>query len=382
MILRAPELLRRWSSPRTTPRANLPGPEAAVPPDRLQEVLSSPGHPLDAATRHDLSGRFGHDFGRMSVVPNASRLRIGEVQGTAEREANRFADAAAGSPPSTAPGPLNLRDVRLHTGASSAALARQVGAQAFAVGPHIVFGEGRYAPGTARGRHLIAHELAHCAQQRAAGPSLQRAPEEGAAAPASQGTGGSGYPTAWQAARAALEIYNPISIQSKDPNNRLDYGKEYGGLIYRHLDGTYAFTEAVSGEGGADASPTVDPWKALDKVPKELRNRIAGDYHTHGGGNEIASGEDFSGFHAEAHPISKEVITGNQAKSGDIYEGTQDISTHSANILNPQTYTLFLATPSGRFALFIPKQNIVFSFSPDSRLLPGKRPVPAASYAR
>ncbi len=41
-----------------------------------------------------------------------------------------------------------------------------------------------------------------------------------------------GYQTPWEAARAALERYNPASISSKDPNDVLSYGDEYGGLIY------------------------------------------------------------------------------------------------------------------------------------------------------
>lgn len=55
--------------------------------------------------------------------------------------------------------------VRIHTDARAAESATAVGALAYAVGSHIVFGAGRFAPGTSEGDHLLAHELAHVAQQ-------------------------------------------------------------------------------------------------------------------------------------------------------------------------------------------------------------------------
>jgi hypothetical protein len=55
--------------------------------------------------------------------------------------------------------------VRLHTDANAHSLARSVNAQAFTVGPNIVFGAGHYAPDTNRGKHLLAHELTHVVQQ-------------------------------------------------------------------------------------------------------------------------------------------------------------------------------------------------------------------------
>ena len=88
----------------------------------LDEVLGSSGAPLDAAERAFMEPRFAHGFG----------------------------------------------DVRVHTGARAAAAARSVHAQAFTVGRDIVFDSGRYAPGSAEGRQLIAHELTHVVQQRGA----------------------------------------------------------------------------------------------------------------------------------------------------------------------------------------------------------------------
>ena len=68
--------------------------------------------------------------------------------------------------------------VRIHTGEAAADSARALAARAYTTGNHIVFGEGRYQPGTHEGRKLIAHELTHVAQQSAGtAPSIQRAPD-------------------------------------------------------------------------------------------------------------------------------------------------------------------------------------------------------------
>jgi hypothetical protein len=62
--------------------------------------------------------------------------------------------------------------VRVHSDDDAARSATEIGAAAYAVGPHIAFGAGRYAPGTATGQRLLAHELAHVAQDAAAGGGL------------------------------------------------------------------------------------------------------------------------------------------------------------------------------------------------------------------
>ncbi len=54
--------------------------------------------------------------------------------------------------------------VRVHAD-SSAAAAQSVDARAYTLGQDIVFGAGQYAPGTAQGRRLLAHELTHVVQQ-------------------------------------------------------------------------------------------------------------------------------------------------------------------------------------------------------------------------
>jgi hypothetical protein len=77
----------------------------------------------------------------------------------------------------------DLSQVRVHTDGQAQQSAREVHAQAYAAGTHLVFAAGRYAPETFAGKHLLAHELAHVAQQAqhegAAPPALRRVPDRG-----------------------------------------------------------------------------------------------------------------------------------------------------------------------------------------------------------
>ena len=91
-------------------------------PASVDQALASPGRPLEPALRQDMEQRFGHDFSR----------------------------------------------VRVHSGAAAEQSARDVNAHAYTVGHNIVFGAGRFAPGTHEGRRLIAHELTHVVQQSGA----------------------------------------------------------------------------------------------------------------------------------------------------------------------------------------------------------------------
>ena len=92
-----------------------PDPHAAV-------AVGGPGRPLDPATRNTMEARFGAD----------------------------------------------LSAVRLHDDARAAAATRETGAEALALGDDVALGD-RHDPSAARSRELLAHELAHVVQQRAAG---------------------------------------------------------------------------------------------------------------------------------------------------------------------------------------------------------------------
>jgi len=65
----------------------------------------------------------------------------------------------------------DLSGVRLHTGAEAARAVAAAGARrAFASGEHIVVGDPAFAPTSAAGRRLLAHEAAHVVQQRGGTP--------------------------------------------------------------------------------------------------------------------------------------------------------------------------------------------------------------------
>jgi hypothetical protein len=154
----------------------------------------------------------GTDFSRIPVTDLASGARMGQPGDRHEQEADRIADRITGSSTAgsrtaaragdhhaarIAPSivrkvsqwagrPLEsgmrrlMEDhvggdfgaVRTHTGTAAARAAGALGARAFAVGRHIVFGDGQYNPAAAAGRRLLVHELAHTAQQRAGGAEI------------------------------------------------------------------------------------------------------------------------------------------------------------------------------------------------------------------
>src|SRR6202048_4863198 len=109
-------------------------------PAIVGQVTRSPGAPLPPSLREDCERGFGSDF----------------------------------------------RDVRIHTDAQAHDAARSIGARAFAVGNRLVFGRDAYAPGTADGRRLIVHELAHVVRQGVThppdGPANLRIDDSGEAA--------------------------------------------------------------------------------------------------------------------------------------------------------------------------------------------------------
>lgn len=59
----------------------------------------------------------------------------------------------------------SFADVQLHDDATGSRLSDDFNARAFTVGRHVAFGAGEFQPGTLGGDALIAHELAHVAQQ-------------------------------------------------------------------------------------------------------------------------------------------------------------------------------------------------------------------------
>lgn len=115
--------------------------EAATRPAAMHDAVDrlGSGQPLDGVTRAFFESRFGHNFG----------------------------------------------NVRVHVDHSADAAARSVGARAFTSGSDVAFGAGQFAPHSAQGRRLLAHELTHVVQQRhglAPAGAIQRDEKKPAAA--------------------------------------------------------------------------------------------------------------------------------------------------------------------------------------------------------
>lgn len=149
----------------------------AIPPI-VYDVLRGAGEPLDRATRSFMEPRFGYD---LTTVPSrgvarsaSDGLTLGSSHDPSEREAEAVGSSIAdgGGPP----GHRNLGAVRVHYDERAAASASAIGARAYTVGNHVVFGAGEFRPSTRGGRQLLAHELAHVVQQGGAGSGIvQRA---------------------------------------------------------------------------------------------------------------------------------------------------------------------------------------------------------------
>lgn len=161
----------------------LSGQSPAVSPD-LESGLASlqgGGQPLDASTRAFFEPRFGQNFSQ----------------------------------------------VRLHTHGEAADLAQAVQAKAFTLGNHVFFGAGHYQPASSTGQKLLAHELAHVAQQggRPSSSLIRRDPEVLSSQP----------PGGW------IDESDPSNYTDKEyplchEFKPSDYRNKYY-LLYRGLDG-------------------------------------------------------------------------------------------------------------------------------------------------
>jgi hypothetical protein len=124
-VLDAPRSDSTISPPRIQRHTERSETGAGNAPPSVERVLAEPGRPLQPELQEHMGQRFGYDFSA----------------------------------------------VRVHTDASAAQSARDLNANAYTAGQHIVFGAGRFSPESHDGRRLIAHELTHVAQQGAADPT-------------------------------------------------------------------------------------------------------------------------------------------------------------------------------------------------------------------
>ena len=141
-------------------------PHGALTAARLRSLTT----PIDRVTLSTPSSS-------LSLGSTAADVGMGSVRAEAET-AQRLPQAVATLASSGQPLPRVLRlqlervlrtdlsAVQVHHGQAAAAAAAQQRADAFAVGAHIFFAAGKFAPQSRAGRWLVAHEVAHTVQQR------------------------------------------------------------------------------------------------------------------------------------------------------------------------------------------------------------------------
>lgn len=134
----------------------------------------------------------------------------------------------------------SFSDVRLHFDGEAASAADKIDARAFTLGKDVAFARGEYRPETGGGRRLIAHELAHVAQQSGVhAPTLQREPKSKAdiereAAIARARAAGAFCTTAQDEAQfEAEEALRLKHAKSDDQNYAVSLGRLDRGLIQK-----------------------------------------------------------------------------------------------------------------------------------------------------
>ena len=121
---------RIMQAPVSDPSIGKPISEPAANP--VSQAIGSTGQPLESSVRAHFEPRFGH----------------------------------------------SLSGVRIHRNAIAGASADGLNARAYTVGRDIVFAPGMYRPWSGEGQRLLAHELAHVAQQEGRAPIVQRQPKD------------------------------------------------------------------------------------------------------------------------------------------------------------------------------------------------------------
>ena len=134
-----------------------------------------------------------------------------------------------------------------------------------------------------------------------------------------------------QKAVEALSKANPLSIK-----NNL----EYGGHIYRNVDGTYGYTSPLAG-----TAQGFNPSSALHLVPEDAI--IVGDYHTHA---------DYSLIDPQTGAVIRTGDPARDAFNSDHYSYS-DYRGIAADAAGNPNYRGYLGTPSGTFKAYDPVGN-------------------------
>jgi hypothetical protein len=289
---------------------NPAGEKGAIPPS-VQEVLNSPGQPLDAKTRGFMESRFEHDFS----------------------------------------------GVRVHADTRASQSAAEVSAQAYTVGDHVVLSD--YQPATAAGRAVLSHELAHTIQQRGAQrsvgeqPGLEDAANHAAArviqsqraevrpvpvAPLIQflrvTPGGFGR---------ALEEYTNIHSIADSVVRLLKRSSTFMSMA-RTLDAHYIWrTDSFNWEQQHQPLQ-YDAQHRITNGPARIRGKR--ELMVVGGG----SGASFEPFDAPSNPLSSDIIVLNPTSDDEFLRNIAHEAAHARNFVGqsgPSTATLAAAVTAG-----------------------------------
>jgi hypothetical protein len=223
-------------------------------------------------------------------------LVVAPADDTFEREAEAAADGALRGAPAHPALRRDFSNVRVHTDAKAEASARAVGALAYTVGHHVVFGSGQHAPDGTPGRSLMAHELAHVVQQGGSAqqdgaPRLQRQ-----AGPGGGGGGGLSDEMLKQVARQLRKamaglgtdedaIYAAMAGRTQDQVNAIErayrdlFGRDLGADLRGELNNSelrHLATLSPGAAPGAEGSAAEQSAGLAQMVALQLQHAIEG----------------------------------------------------------------------------------------------------------
>ena len=177
----------RWGGFPAGRRPRRPAPMRSLPPSTARTrrgqkgsrpgspaPIVVPGGPLPGTSGSSLEAGRAEENDRR--IPSSIRAVLGRSGAPLRADLRQWAEEGLG---------VDLRAVRLHTDQEASATAQQIRALAYTIGNHVVVRSDYYSPDGARGRQLLAHELAHVASPPAGAliarqrdPQQERAEQE------------------------------------------------------------------------------------------------------------------------------------------------------------------------------------------------------------
>jgi hypothetical protein len=173
---------------------------------------------------------------------------------------------------------IDFSRVRTHSDDRAARSAHSVGAAAYTLGDHIVFGAGMYAPATGPGDRLLCHELVHVVQQRRGGIAPPRGGRSDSEREAVAVTG------AFAAGASRLTVSQATGIgiarqSAMDPRHARGAAGEQGmAFVHYRLEGDWVIIEGPSGtpEPGTKGSGHAVTQVGFDAI---AYNTVTGEVH-------------------------------------------------------------------------------------------------------